>query len=330
MRILYALSLSLLYIVNATINCLNEVGNPVPYWAIFKLPQGTQYYYYDQKTGFISSPYSLNDTTQGALTHTMQQLWTSQQFYAFYNDEYEGQTEYNYTVGHSKGIWAWPLVTQQETQGIFIQHSLPNFPTAGPKTASQYTGLPPNVFDYAQHLFCISTDISQVAQQFQYVLPQIYESELPLIVTEPFNGFYNSSAVCSIVQLPTATLFAKTAAWNADLYADCIAPALSSSLSVESWQHGDYPEGPACQPAVSYNTVDIQTLNYGIPSGSVSTEFSIMDDHSKWAIAASPTVCFGDINRVTTQYERNGAAMCIEDALLHKSLQLAIVSQESC
>lgn len=327
MRILHTLSLSFIA-ATAAINCLNEVGNPVPYWAIFKLPQGTQYYYYDQKTGFTASQYSLNDTTQGALTNTMQQLWTSQEFYAFYNDEFEGQTEYNYTVGHSKGIWAW------DTQGIFIQHSLPNFPTAGPKMASQYTGLPPNVFDYAQHLFCISTDISQVAQQFQYVLPQIYETEQPLEPILPLeqllNGFYNSSPVCNITQLSTATLFAKTAAWNADLYADCIAPALSSSLSVESWQHGDYPEGAACQPAVQYNTVDIQTLNYGIPSGSPSTEFSIMDDHSKWAIAASTTVCFGDINRVTSQYERNGAAICIEDEQLWKYLSLAIVSQESC
>ena len=324
MRILYALSLSLLYIVNGAINCLNEAGNPVPYWAIFKLPQGTQYYYYDQKTGFTASPYSLNDTTQGALTNTMQQIWLQNPYYAFYNDEFEGQTEYNYTVGHSKGIWIW----QEFTQGIFIQHSLPNFPAPNQQ---QYTGLPSNLYDYGQHLFCISTDISEISQQFQYVIPQFYDTQLPPIVSVPFNGEFNTSPVCINKTLSDAvTVFAKTAAWNADLYADCIAPVLSSPLSVESWQHGDYPEGAACQPTVPYNTVDIQTLNFGIPSGSPPTTFSIMDDHSKWAIGNIPIVCFGDINRVTTQYKRNGAAICIEDGQLWKSMTMAILTQESC
>ncbi len=356
-KLSFSLSLFTMIPIVSSIQCLNEQGQPTDYWAIFKLPQGSTYYYYDQKTGLVLSTYSLNDTTQGALTHTMQQLWNIPSNYILYNDEYIGQEEYNYTVGHSKGVWAWdrgsssqatgptddvinddiPVeVTAKET-GIFIQHSLPNFPTGGPRTSTSYEGIPSNTWTYGQHLFCTSANINTVVEAWMYVLPQIYEYSINLTATTVsinniIEGSYNSTATCiQIAAAQQQRLFAKTAAWNADLYAACLAPALQQPLTVESWQHGTL-EGPVCQPAVPYNTVDVQTVDFGYASGTTPTQFSIDDDHSKWAVTATntgDTVCFSDINRVTTQYERNGGAICIVDAQLWKYMTLAVTSTDS-
>ena len=111
------LQLSLLFTLFAVsiisshaIQCLNESGQPVEWWAIFKLPQGAQYMYYDTETPLAMSPYALNGTG-GAMFETMNQLWASGATaqYAFYNDEPPNMTTYNFTVGHSKGAWMWDM-----------------------------------------------------------------------------------------------------------------------------------------------------------------------------------------------------------------------------
>ena len=102
------------------------------------------------------------------------------------------------------------------------------------------------------------------------------------------------------------TVFAKTPAWNADLWSDCVAPALQSDLWVESWLRGS-EEGPACN--MQWKTLDVQNLAWG---------WSESSDHSKWAVAlntTAPTLCIGDINRMTTQCARAGGAVCWETSL---------------
>jgi deoxyribonuclease-2 len=132
-------------------------------------------------------------------------------------------------------------------------------------------------------------------------------------------GQYNIAPVCK----HSGQIFAKTTAWNDDLYAACITPFYGADCAVESWLHGSDPEGPYCG---KQTTVDVQTVQFpGAPS------FSTMDDHSKWAVFNdNMTVCFGDINRMLSQYERGGAAVCIKDGALNKFLQQSILSREVC
>ena len=69
-------------------NCLNEVGKPVDSWVILKKPQGTVYFYYDSTERiFQQSPYFLNDSSSGALAHTVKQLWQEEANYVIYNDQ---------------------------------------------------------------------------------------------------------------------------------------------------------------------------------------------------------------------------------------------------
>jgi len=134
MRLTFS-TLILYSIISLAINalsCKDETGTDIPTWSIMKLPKGTDYYYYDTNNGFSFSSHSLNDTMEGALSHTMAQLWSQTTQYVLYNDEPPNQITYNFSVAHSKAIWMW-----DEESAILITHSIPKFPR-GPKETPKY------------------------------------------------------------------------------------------------------------------------------------------------------------------------------------------------
>jgi deoxyribonuclease II len=89
---------------------------------------------------------------------------------------------------------------------------------------------------------------------------------------------------------------------------------------VESWLRGS-EEGPACSGP--WKTLDVESLSWGWQEPS---------DHSKWAVAPNatkPTLCIGDINRMTTQYARAGGAVCWETPLA-TAFTTAVTVTNSC
>lgn len=305
------------------ISCKDELGSDVPTWTIMKLPQGTTYYYYDTNTGYNFSPYSLNDTSNGALTHTIMQLWTPNMNYIIYNDEPPNQQEYNFSVAHSKAVWIW-----DDTNAIVITHSIPKFPQ-GPEVGAGYTGLMENAWDYGQAASCFQVSLSSLPS----VLNLVYET-VPLIYEQSCTNCYQHTAKNhkenATDSCPTYIIdgqhimFMKPSTYQVDIWASCLAPYFNSNVSVESWIHGTM-DNASCPPSYPYATLDIQSLEF--PEGQTFTEY---DDHSKWGILQSPLVCFGDLNRVTSQMTRSGTVYCWKDITLWTQLNGLIVSTNSC
>lgn len=326
----------------ASIHCMNDIGKPVDYWVVIKKPQGSSYFYYDSDNKlFNSSPYSLNDTSSGALSYTTKQLWFDDANYVIYNDQVPKvfNKEYDYTAnaddvankfGHTKGYFAFDTYDN----GFWLTHSIPLFPV-GPNNAENYLGLGNNAKVYAQHLLCFSlksTMLNDMAKLFLLNRPQIYDAKLTTekyeTIKHLIDGYYSIVKECDIMNFITSsgtlfTLFAKTAEWNNDLYAGCVTPSEKDTLWVESWIRGS-AEGPVC-PISDYNTLDINYLDFGTNS------WSETQDHSKWAITANKkTICMGDINRMTTQYSRGGGTACFSDSILHNVLKTATTKTNYC
>jgi deoxyribonuclease-2 len=332
---LLTLLLSLFISPAAGLSCLNEQGSAVDLWAAIKAPAGTDYLYYEPGQTFAPSPYSINDTSKGALSFTTQQLWSSAvDSYVIYNDEPPGSSYYNYSYGHTKGYFA----LASDLTGFYMTHSIPIYPT-GPSQSPIYTGLGGNAYTYAQNILCLSVNAStldSLAYKFQLNHPQIYDSKISSMVESKFlnisnlaKGKYATAAICAESELATVggqifTLFAKSAQWGKDLYDGCVGPRLESDLWVESWIRGS-AEGPSC-PTGGYETLDIQYVDFGSDYSWTET-----NDHSKWAVAVNISqVCMGDINRMTTQYVRGGGTVCIKDATLFDTLMKATVSTDTC
>ena len=327
---LYIFSKLLLLITLSTqvygLSCKDESGSDVPTWTIMKLPQGTNYYYYDANNGYNFSQNSLNDTSAGALTHTIKQLWNVNMNYIIYNDEPPNQVEYNFSVAHSKAVWIW-----DDTNAIVITHSIPKFPQ-GPGLEGGYTGLMENAWDYGQTASCFQVSLSSLPQTLNLIydtVPLIYEKscidcfqELSRTKTTPKQ---NSTDTCSSYIIDGAhIMFMKPSTLEVDIWASCVSTYFESNVRVESWIHGTMDEA-YCPPSYAFETLDIQSLSF--PEGQSFTEY---DDHSKWGILQSPLVCFGDLNRVTTQLTRAGTVYCWKDIELWSQLNELIVSTNSC
>lgn len=54
------------------------------------------------------------------------------------------------------------------------------------------------------------------------------------------------------------------------------------------------------------------------------------DDHSKWVLGGSLYACFGDMNRMPSQWKRGGAFYCFNEVTLITALKSVISSHDSC
>ena len=319
-------------ITNAYLNCKSDSGTDVDMWVAFKGPKGTTYDYWDVGSALGESKHSMNDTTVGALGATLEQLWSPTTEYMIWNDSPPASANYNYSVGHSKGIWAWDLATGD---AIVVQHSVPQFPQ-GPGTASKYVGLGSNAWMYGQHAACFHTTVTELARLAplaELTVSDIYDARIsastPAALAALAEGAVRTDPSCNWASFTTAggvnvTYFAKSTQWNNELYAECLAPTLQTSLYVESWIRGS-AEGAACGGA--QEVLDVRGVSY--PGGLTFSEY---DDHSKWAVSVrdSDWFCVSDINRMTTQFARGGSAYCWLSDDLSDAVVTAITDADTC
>lgn len=323
--------LSLYSLLYATMNtsalsCYDDTGKSADWWFLSKQPHGMSYVYFDANTPAAKSIHDLNDTSSGALAHTVQQMWEKTTGYAIFNDEPVGQP-YCTDCGHTKGIWMW-----NDNSGVIVTHSVPLYP-AGPSQTPHYLGFGQNAWDYGQHMACFtmdSTQLNQVAQLGIRTAPHIYDSRIPPNTPEFIQGFANGTLdpieACDKTTVQTQngmtiTYFAKSAQWNNELYGACMAPTLQTPLAVESWIRGK-AEGAWCNQ--TYSVVDIEAVNIAS-----TFQYKEVDDHSKWAVAIDSSIgCISDINRMTSQYTRGGGSYCID--ALGQLLFSSITSSSQC
>jgi len=310
----------------SAISCKDEEGVDIDSWTIMKLPKSTDYFYYEANGGMSQSAYSLNDTSAGALSYTMWQLWKEPDVeYMLYNDEPPNQTAYNFSVAHSKGVWMW-----DSKSAVVITHSIPKFPS-GPGEGGWYTGLEQNAWEYGQAASCfqVSADYLETAlASIQLTAPLIYERRCSdCYGRQPSKALRGGGASnpCNVSLLDDGRiLFMKPSTLQVDIWASCISPYFASDARVESWIHGT-TDGAFCPPEYAFETTDIQSLAF--PNGKTVIEY---DDHSKWGVLESPIVCFGDLNRVTTQMQRAGTVYCWKDGALWSQLDGMIQETNSC
>lgn len=54
------------------------------------------------------------------------------------------------------------------------------------------------------------------------------------------------------------------------------------------------------------------------------------DDHSKWVLAGNDYACFGDMNRMNSQWKRGGAFYCLNDKTLIAAVKKTVVNHDGC
>jgi deoxyribonuclease II len=342
-----------------SLSCLDDDGNAVDGWTSLKGNNGYAIYNYDTSTKtFVASVYTMNQTTSGSIMNTLNPLYdasiNSSFAYALYNDNPPETGAASSSYAHSKGILA-----TSSTQGFWLVHSLPNWPA---ETPTGNPGVPPSD-TYAQSLGCVTVNVNTIdliANLTMVNRPKIYEHHMPStgMPSIPFfeklidNDYYDdapTSASQSFQSLAGVDYvqFAKSKEWEMDLYDDLIAPYYQTPLYVETWINGaGGRQSSVCQsnvPPDSHQKVNAVYDIYQIDLITLSGEdtWKNTQDHSKYAFAApmdfdtnvtssSNVTCIGDINRMCSQEDRGGGAMCHQNHDLMMAFRSIVSGTESC
>lgn len=230
-------------------SCLNENGDPVDSWNAIKTPDDVSYYYYEARSeSYELSPYTVNQTTEGAIMKTTGQLYSfpdSLPFFAYgvYNDEpCCGANSASSTYGHSKGV-----LLVNETQGFWLVHSMPKWPNGRNEGPAPFPD-----FTYGQSLMCvtINTETSEaLANNLMIDRGYLYSENITsaaataLPTMSQWIDKQHSSADSNVSAFTSSAgasfyQFAKSKYWAKDLWDDLVAPYFHTSLNVETWRSG--------------------------------------------------------------------------------------------
>jgi len=330
------------------ISALDESGNQVDWWFIYKVPQlgsgvgensatGYEYVYYDstidasddpRSRNVAKSPYLLN-SDKGALNQTLDLVFKNFKNPApttgwiLYNDEMPASADRpdNAHKGHTKGVLAFD--TESKT-GYWLLHSWPKF--TDPCATTDPTP------KYGQTYLCVSLDLATISKiaalMSTHQEPQIYDSitaDLPhtdaiYLLTQPkppapvpAGDFIE---LASIGGLPFKVI-AKNKEWNKDFWNELVGPTLNDDMDDETWIRGPIP--PIADSDGIHKTFDIKYINLG-PLG-LHWAWPETQDHAKWGITLhEPWICIGDINRMISQRKRGGGTIAFQNKILWQGL----------
>ena len=326
------------------VDCLDNDGNSVPWWFMYKTRGAYEFAYVDGSTTsktISKFPRFMNDTKNPiALTRTLRSVVEEKAHWFQYNDQPDIGTASS-SYGHSKGLVA--IDASGSGSGFWLTHSTPHFP-ASSGSAEFY--FPQTEIKYGQTFLCMKLSdkdtIENIGAHLQLIKPFVYLTRMDLSqlsdypnILNVLNGNWTKENATHVGEMSVGglkmTTLSKNTAWNNALWGALVAPHFEQHLVVQSWIRG-YAEGAYCPPNHTYEVVDTLTLRMPDGNGTVQywTEGS---DHAKWAISStdgSSLVCVGDINRMTSQFKRGGGAVCFESPVLHSQLSDVVNSTTSC
>ncbi|XP_041064364.1 deoxyribonuclease-2-beta [Carcharodon carcharias] len=331
----------------AEISCRDEAGQPVDWFAIYKLPKhqvhqtvgmGLTYMYLDPSTvDWQQSKYLVN-MTESALGRTLHQLYSTykskvkERAYFIYNDA-APLMPYDVKHGHTKGVLLF-----DKAQGFWLSHSTPNFPPFPEKGYSW----PSSGRKFGQTLFCFTYNYSQmmeIGRQLLYYNPHVYNWSLPQIFLPELSDLRFVAHGISVSKSPwirhtklTSTggvrfqSFAKYKHFDDDIYAGWVAQALKTDLLAKTWNSSKYELPSNC--SLPYHVYNVARVKLPAPA-----LFDSHNDHSKWCASLhyyEQWICIGDLNRTFGQMQRSGGLLCTRHPNIYKAFRRSVSWYKNC
>ncbi|XP_065097985.1 deoxyribonuclease-2-beta [Paramisgurnus dabryanus] len=343
-RLFVSVLLFLVCLSEAVISCLNEDGQPVDWFIIYKLPiykmevkgSGLEYMYLDSTfMNWQMSKQTVN-SSQGALGRTLTQLYrrytSNSTVYMVYNDA-PPELKYPSNYGHTKGV-----ILFDQSQGFWLTHSVPHFPPF-PEKGYDY---PYSGKYYGQTLHCVTykyTQFAIISHQLGYLSPRVYNCSVPLAfhpditvmaqicdAKTPFIKTTRSLEMLVSGQGQTFFSFAKSPNYVDDIYMGWVAQTLGTDLLVETWMHQKHQLPSNC--SLPHHVMNIERVCLPGPQ-----MFSSYEDHSKWCVSYAykdQWTCLGDLNRDSGQFGRGGGLICSQNPIIYKAFRKAVVGFKPC
>ena len=336
--VVFAVLCVLVATCHAQIKCKNERGTTADWWVALKYPDSRNYAYADTSSSALKNSTNTfaSSSSTTALSATLSQLYQGLKTvsYVFYSDQPPTKKrEIEGDKAHSKGV----LAVDDNGSGFWLIHSTPLFPK-GPSSSSKFAYMEDSQVNNGQNFLCVTFNgwsaFQNIGAQLLTVRPDIYDSKLTSKATKSaanlkslVDGQYVKTGLTSIKTITSAggtqfRSFAKSGYYprGTDLWDEFVAPNLRNSLLVQTWRNGaGGPMPNNCTAKYKVNNVENMNL--------LKVEWKATTDHSKWAVSSSSTwYCGGDVNRMDSQGDRGGGALCFQNSKLSSSVRSALSS----
>lgn len=182
-------------------------------------------------------------------------------------------------------------------------------------------------------MMCISLPTStlfELVGVMALIQPDVYHeyivvenSNITALVNDVIIGTSSYGAYTFNLKGITWTYLAKTQYSLLDLWDSVVAGYYKQGFNVQSW--GKPYMTSVCPPNSKYPVLNVASLKIGTIS------WKGTQDHSKWGIPnTDKVVCYGDMNRMTSQEKRGGGALCISESTLYTIHQNIITGVNPC
>jgi len=288
-------------------NCCNSNISNIKSDMAIKLPHTTEYISYDDTTkNFVKYP----DINTWIQNHYCVSHWPN---WVVYNDDiHKIAIKPTTSHGHCKGILTW----NNERIGWMV-HSVPNFPRNFKN--NRMSMVEQGELIYAQSFQYIEipfTDmmLNNILHHINYMDSNIYLENY----TEDFmrykNMIYPTINKCMTLKLTEDFVhIAKPHIVKIDIYADYLVKNSHEKWYVQTWKRGHHIN------TINMKINDITQMKFE------DTKWSSSQDHSKWGVSTSEYYWVGDLNRMTSQYNRGGGGFICRNPDIVKCLTKLIV-----
>ena len=355
---------------HSAIQCLNDDGDAVDWYWVYKVNDGTKYAYYDSTTDITTLTPSTTKTVEAGdnscIERTTSQIYSNKDTinWLLYNDENAINGVTNYTCGHSKGMLAFTKVdssgkksseaedgddssssSSSDVTGFWMIHSAPKFPNIS-LPSYQYAS---NAITYGQNFLCVTMDsvdaFNTAAMQLRYITPWVYASNNmnsentdslehwnELLKGNFLNGTSVVNLTSSKVNSHDTQLIFNHLTRSGSLDIDIFESVISPYYGL-GFEWETWQDSSSDEPI--YCTPDYSYDAEDIEKLTLGDGWYVenKDDHSKFGISIDDNtniVCTGDMNRATSQEKRGGGYACFKDEKFYDVLKNTITEVESC
>ena len=342
----FFLFISLLFFANCANEkvCRNPKGTAVDWYVIFFMPKsassdGEIHYGYFDNTSSSLKYYLYEESTfpPSIITSYVIDNFESEDFnYFFWNDDLTVKDGESKSASSSKAHAKGSLV-YDKTNGVFLLHSLPRFPTRTSEN-ELLIELPANAGSYGQHFLCISvtkTTAEKIAELLNYInisnnfsVGQDYVNTksnewITKLILNRYNSSYPGELQTTIKSKKGEefNFISKSHLNQITPYDTTLRKIYLDDFYVRTWTK------PSLAPAVceEYSLFNVEMVKYG------DFNYAKGNEHSKWAISVNKYInCFGDLNHCESQQNRGGNIVCFENQKLHKVIMDAVLNIDSC
>jgi len=255
----------------------------------------------------------------------LKNIYKSQTFtnWVIYNDQmkkhnkkHHNSNGYHHGQGHAKGLVAW-----NDVKISWLCHSVPEFPAVfngenGDISEIEYSELMyGQSFQYVEIPYHVDK-LSDIMNQLSIMDVSIVEEKNHVTFPKRKNNSINT-----IVLSDTITHIAKSPKHQIDIYSQSIVIQYPHLWKVETWIRGHVIESDI--PISLRRVRDVKKIKYK------DVCYRESQDHSKWAVSDSTFYCVGDLNRMTSQYNKGGGGFIIDNKEISHAFREIICEDEA-